>query len=155
MIDAIAIARTSGQAAIALLFVTLFAGLHPKTKPKRRTLGLMTFALASIHALYAIASPLVEDLSHLVYEPHLRAGATTLAIFVVLAATSFPLLFKVPEWKALHRLIYAAMLLAFLHVVLSPHASRVEILAVAWALTAVLFSRAVRWTRYLRNISAS
>jgi sulfoxide reductase heme-binding subunit YedZ len=137
-LDELAIAHVTGLLAIALLALSLLAGLHPKTISKRRTLGLLAFAAALAHAAYTIASPLVEDLSHLFYEPHLRAGATVLLVLAILAITSFPARLRVREWKALHRLVYVAALLALHHLWLSSHATRLALwlptLAIAFAL---------------------
>jgi methionine sulfoxide reductase heme-binding subunit len=144
-LDAITAARLSGQLAIGLLILSLFASLHPKTRPYRRTLGLLAFCAGTAHAIYTTSSPLVEDLTHLYYEPHLRAGATVLAILTILAATSFPARFAVREWKALHRLVYAAALLAILHIALSSHATRLSIALPLAAITTALLLRISKW----------
>jgi sulfoxide reductase heme-binding subunit YedZ len=111
---------------------------------------LLSFCAAAAHAIYTTRSALVEDLSHLFYEPHLRAGATVLTILAILAATSFPAYLAVREWKALHRLVYAAALLAILHVLLSPHATELAIAAPATAIIAALAVRAISWRTHAR-----
>lgn len=144
MIDALAITAWSGRAAITLLAASLFASLHKKTKRHRRTLGLASFVTGAAHATFTIASPLVEDAAHLIYEPHLRAGATTLLVLAILAATSFPKYLKIPEWQALHRAIYAASALAIHHLALSSHATRLSLVLPAAAISLALVLRIVR-----------
>src|SRR5262245_16087359 len=138
------LARSSGQVALALLALSLFSSLFARTRKPRRALGLAATGVAALHALYALTSPLVEAAIHLVYEPHLRAGATALLILLVLSATSFPKWLRVPEWQALHRAVYAAALFALLHVWLSSHATRRALIISTTTVAAALSFRLAR-----------
>lgn len=144
MIDELAITAWTGRAAIALLAASLLASLHKKTKPRRRALGLAAFVAGAAHASFTIASPLVEDATHLIYEPQLRAGATTVLVLAILAVTSFPKRFKIREWQALHRAIYAAAALALHHVALSSHATLLSLGLPAAAIGLALLWRILR-----------
>jgi DMSO/TMAO reductase YedYZ heme-binding membrane subunit len=60
-------------------------------------------------------------------------------VLFVLAVTSFPAITRAARvrlWKHLHRLAYAAVLLALHHVLLSPFAPRAVVLAVFGAIAA-------------------
>lgn len=129
------LARLSGHAALLSLLLSL-------CRVRPRLTGLLASALGVLHALYTVRSPLVEELAHLVYEPHLRAGASTLFVLLVLAATSFPKIFHIPEWKLLHRLAYAAGLLAVHHVWLSSHASILAVVVPTLVVGLALAARA-------------
>lgn len=122
-----AVEQRTGRVALILLILTLactpanllfgwrWALRH------RRTLGLYAFAYAGAHLLilvgfdYGFAFRLLRaDLSG---KPFIWIGAGALLVLAALAATSFPVWKKRlgRNWKRLHRLAYAAALLALLH----------------------------------------
>jgi DMSO/TMAO reductase YedYZ heme-binding membrane subunit len=131
----IELTRLSGHVALTCLLLSL-------CRIKARAFGLAAALFGAAHALYTVSSPLIEDVTHLYYEPHLRAGASVLFILLILAATSFPRVFRIPEWKLLHRLAYAAGLLAVHHVWLSSHATGAAIIAPAAVVGLALAARA-------------
>lgn len=144
-------ARATGYLALIFLLaalavspiarVTGWAAASPRL---RRSLGLASAALAFAHAAYVWSTPLVIEALQLVAEPQLRAGATALAILLVLALTSFPLItraVRVRLWKPLHRLAYAAAAISVHHLALSPEAPPWAIAAAASGLALLLLAR--------------
>ena len=142
-------ARSSGAMAFALLLASL--AMSPLTRFSgtshrrvRRALGLGAAATATAHLLFVTNSPLVPQLDLLIFEPHLRAGATAWVILAVLGATSFaPVIRRIggAPWARLHRLVYAAVLLAWLHVALSSRTPVAWLLALAILILALLLMR--------------
>lgn len=130
--------RTTGWTAALLLLAAL------AVRPARRPLGLWSAAAAALHAIGALLTPLVADPILLVYEPHLRAGATALLVLALLAATSWPALVKrlgIRQWKPLHRTVYAAALILVHHVWLSSHAPRIGVVGFGLAVVLLLLLR--------------
>lgn len=111
-----AIAVALGWVACAFLAATLTASLSKKARPWRRALGLATAALAAAHVVVAFVGPLAQAWSVAWTWPRYRAGLLAFAVLLVLFATSFPKRFRVPEWQALHRLVYVVAVLVVLHV---------------------------------------
>jgi sulfoxide reductase heme-binding subunit YedZ len=124
----ILVVRGSGLLALTLLVASLLIG--PMAPKLRRAFGLASAVVAIAHFTISINTAFVAEWALLFYEPLLRAGASTLLILIALAITSFPARFQVARWKALHRLVYVAALLAYHHLWLSPHASRILIIGV-------------------------
>jgi len=88
----------------------------------RRDFGLASFAYAAGHTGIYLADKasldaVMSDLS----APDLLAGWLALALFVPLAATSNDIAVRALKrsWKRLHRLVYPAAILTFLHWVLA------------------------------------
>ena len=134
------VTRATGYGGIFALLITLVATPLGIDQFRRR-LGLVTAFLAVVHTVWAIITPLVPDVLLLVYEPHLRAGAVTTLILAILAVTSFPKILKVRGWKYLHRTVYAAALLSFLHLLLSPHAPQLAVLGLGAMVALLLLLR--------------
>lgn len=89
---------------------------------RRRDIGVASFAYAAGHTviyLFRKASPdiLVAELSI----PYILVGWLALALFVPLAATSNDIATRALKrsWKRLHRIVYPAAILTFLHWVLA------------------------------------
>jgi len=114
---------------IALIFLMLALACTPanlllgwrQALRHRRTLGLYAFAYASLHLLILVGLDygwsfrlLRADLDT---KPFIWVGASALLILAALAATSFVVWKRRlgKNWKRLHRLVYAAVLLALLH----------------------------------------
>ena len=129
----------------------------------RRLLGLWAFAYACAH----LATYLVLDLggywaqvfTEIAKRPYITVGFTAWLLLVPLAATSTQAMVRRlgRRWQALHRLVYAAAILASLHfiwVVKSGKAiARIEPLVYAAILAALLLAR-LPWSRWLnRNTS--
>jgi sulfoxide reductase heme-binding subunit YedZ len=144
-----------GWLALALLASSLGVSLATRwqTGPARarglrlrRAAGLGGAALALVHALVSLALFAPPDLAGLfaLLEglPFLRHGALALALLAPLVATSFPALHArlgLRGWSALHRLVYAAVALAALHVLGGPSADP-RIALAASILVALLFA---------------
>lgn len=89
---------------------------------RRRDLGVASFAYAAGHtAIYlwrkGSADIVLDELS----QPYVLAGWLALALFVPLAVTSNDVSVRALKrtWKRLHRLVYPAAILTFMHWVLS------------------------------------
>jgi len=120
--------RTTGWVAAVLLMLAI------APSRKQRLFGLASLAAGLLHFAIAFATPLVPDLLLLIYEPHLRSGATALLVLCFLGATSFPALVKragIRQWKPLHRAVYLAALMVLLHAFQSPHLPRVGAIALS------------------------
>lgn len=89
---------------------------------RRRDLGVATFAYAAGHTLIYLFRK--KDFGLIVsegLEPWLAAGWVALAVFAALAVTSNDWGVRAlgRRWKALHRFVYLAAILTFVHWVLS------------------------------------
>ncbi len=88
----------------------------------RRELGVASFAYAAGHTIIYITGKV--DAGAIIAEaasPDMLAGWLALALFLPLAVTSNDMAVRAlrRSWKKLHRLVYPAALLAFLHWVLA------------------------------------
>lgn len=89
---------------------------------RRRDFGVASFAYAAGHTVIYLADkaslgPVLADLG----SPDMLVGWLALALFVPLAATSSDMAVRAlgRSWKRLHRLVYPAAVLTFLHWVLA------------------------------------
>ena len=85
---------------------------------RRRDLGVASFAYAAGHTLvYLWKKTSLTTILAEASDAYLIAGWLALALFVPLAVTSNDLSMRAMKrsWKALHRLVYPAAILAFLH----------------------------------------
>ncbi len=130
------LARGTGTVAIVLLLLALASSpAAPWLAPARavalrvgrRRVGIAAALVALGHACIALSSyvsPLV--LSPIAAVPWLRHGALALGILAALLLTSFAAVqraLRVRAWSALHRLVYAAAILASLHALGVPFGS--------------------------------
>jgi sulfoxide reductase heme-binding subunit YedZ len=133
--EAIALSRITGWLAIALLVgalaITPIArlGRRPHLAPIRRWLGIATAVAAAGHGAVGIAFylPSGDRMATLRDVSWLRSGALAVVVLGPLLLTSFPRVvarLRIGLWKPLHRLAYAAALLALHHVLLAPFAPR-------------------------------
>ncbi|MAU11752.1 MAG: hypothetical protein CL607_18145 [Anaerolineaceae bacterium] len=93
----------------------------------RKSAGLWAFAFGSLHfILYATETDFLQYGGQLIKEPFLLTGLLTLSILTLLALTSnrFAMRWLGKIWKRLHRLVYAAGLLAILHGLLAAQVSK-------------------------------
>ncbi|MFC0269349.1 protein-methionine-sulfoxide reductase heme-binding subunit MsrQ [Kushneria aurantia] len=116
-----------GVTALILLLVTLsLTPLMKLTRWKgfalvRRQLGLWTFSYAVLHLLCYLLFILGLDFSalgdDLVRRPYIIVGFAALLMLLALAVTSNRYAMKRlgKRWKALHRMVYAALALVLLH----------------------------------------
>lgn len=89
---------------------------------RRRDFGVASFAYASGHTvIYLIDKASLDTILADLGSPDMLVGWLALALFVPLAATSSDLATRVlgRSWKRLHRLVYPAAVLTFLHWVLA------------------------------------
>lgn len=123
-----ALIRSTGEWTLRFLCIALAvtplrqaSGWHALAR-WRRMLGLFAFFYACLHFLaYAwldmglMLSDIVRDVGK---RPFVLAGSAALLLLAVLAATSFDAAVRAlggRRWRALHRAVYAAALLALLH----------------------------------------
>lgn len=123
-----ALIRQTGDWTLRLLLLTLCITplrellQQPALARFRRMLGLFTFFYALLHlSAYAWLdmgldpAALVRDV---LKRPFILVGSLTLLLLTALAATSFNAAIRrlgAARWQALHRSVYAALLLALLH----------------------------------------
>ena len=118
----------SGEQSARLLIVTLAVTPLRRIFPgarwtawlvaRRRDLGLATFLYAALHAVaYLARSADLGDILAEAVEIGMAVGWVALVLFLALAATSNDASVRRlgRRWKGLHRWIYAAALLTFLH----------------------------------------
>ena len=89
---------------------------------RRRDLGVASFAYAAGHlAIYLIRKEVPQIVLAEAAQPYLIAGWVAFALFVPLAITSNDISMRALKrrWKSLHRLVYPAAILTFVHWVLS------------------------------------
>lgn len=124
--------RSLGLWALRLLLITL--AITPLVRwtrwyhlvALRRTLGLASFAYASAHLGVYLWLDMGFDLRDLVFDvvkrPFIVVGALVFLCLLPLAATSTTAAQRAlgaRRWKALHRLVYVAVLLAVAHYVMA------------------------------------
>ncbi len=124
--------RSLGLWALRLLLITL--AITPLVRwtrwyrlvPLRRTLGLASFAYACAHLGVYLWLDMGFDLHEMAFDvaerPFIVTGALIFLCLVPLAATSTTAAQRAlggRRWKALHRLIYVAVLLAAVHYVMA------------------------------------
>ena len=120
--------RSTGDWTLRFLCITLaVTPLRQWTKQPalarfRRMLGLFTFFYGSLHFLcygWLDMSFVVDDIVRdIIKRPFILVGSTALLLMAPLAATSFNRAIKAlgaPRWQALHRTVYAVVLLGLLH----------------------------------------
>ena len=161
-----ALIRSTGDWTLRFLCITLavtplrkLAGL-PALARFRRMLGLFAFFYGCVHFLCYSAldmglvwSDIVRDI---VKRPFILVGSTALLLMLPLALTSFNRAIKAlgaPRWQALHRAVYAVVLLGLLHFfwMRSAKSNYAEV-AVYGAVIALLLGWRVveRWRRVAR-----
>jgi sulfoxide reductase heme-binding subunit YedZ len=124
----------------------------------RRLLGLFAFGYVALHLATWIVLDHFFDwpvmLADVVKRPYIAAGMAAFALLVPLAATSTAAAIKRlggRAWRRLHRLVYAAAVLAVLHFIWLAKVGRIEPYVYAAILGVLLGVRAVdaarRWRR--------
>ncbi len=113
----------------------------------RRSLGIGCGLCALVHAALAFVVLLHARAQLLWSWPHLRAGECALLIVLGLTLTSFSTVvraLRLRHWKELHRLAYAALGFATLHVLQSSFASVAVALACVGGASMLLAVRVLR-----------
>lgn len=117
----------------------------------RRLLGLIAFALVSLHFLFWIAVDLFFDwwliLEDLLLRPFVMAGFASWVILLLLASTSTRAAMSAMGryWTRLHRFVYFAAILAVLHVFWLTRADYREVTVYALILSLLLGMRVAWW----------
>ena len=120
--------RASGDLTLRFLCITLLITplriitQWPEWLLFRRSLGLLTFFYACIHALcYSLLDmswAWDEIAQDIVKRPFIAVGVASMLLLTALAATSFNAAVKVmgaKRWRQLHRAVYGIAVLAILH----------------------------------------
>jgi sulfoxide reductase heme-binding subunit YedZ len=120
--------RTSGDLTLRFLCITLLITplriltQWPEWLLFRRSLGLLTFFYACIHALcYSLLDmswAWDEIAQDIVKRPFIAVGVAGMLLLTALAATSFNAAVKAlgaKRWRQLHRAVYGIAVLAILH----------------------------------------
>jgi methionine sulfoxide reductase heme-binding subunit len=148
-----AVLHRTGDWALRLLLVTLaITPLRRWTGWQwllrfRRLLGLVAFGYALLHGLtYVVLDRGLlwdEIVADVLERPYFTVGLTALLLMVPLAATSTRAMMRRlgRRWQQLHRLVYAAGVLAVLHFLWASKLDRVEPLVYAGILAVLLLSR--------------
>ena len=118
--------------------------------PWRRTLGLVTFAYATVHLLAYTVLDMVGDLADIgadiVKHPYVTLGMASWLLLLPLAVTSTVAMQRRLggiRWRRLHRLIYVVALTATVHYLWSVKKSKTRPLVYAGIFLVVLGSRPV------------
>lgn len=123
-----ALIRSSGEMALRTLCIALavtplrILSGWPEWARFRRMVGLIAFTYALFHLLCYGWLDMGLDLTDIALDiakrPFILVGMLTFVLLLALAATSFNAAIKrlgARRWQALHRVVYAAALLALLH----------------------------------------
>jgi methionine sulfoxide reductase heme-binding subunit len=123
----------------------------------RRLLGLVAFVYACLHfSIYLVLEQFFswdDILQDIVKRKFITVGFLALVILVPLAVTSTGKMVKrlgFPRWKRLHRLVYAAAVLAVVHFVWRVKADLLEPLIYVGVLALLLAVRVLAWVRSRR-----
>ena len=146
----------TGEWTIYFLFITLsVTPLRRLLKwnwlmPHRRMLGLFALFYGVLHLLSYLIFILGLDFSRLVSEtlkrPYITVGFPALLILIVLGVTSTQKMMRRlgKNWVKLHRLVYLALILAWIHVLWQVRSSYFEA-AVYGAIVTVLLGIRLFW----------
>jgi len=157
-----ALIRATGDWTLRFLCLTLavtplrqWSG-KPALARFRRMLGLFTFFYATVHFLcysWLDMGLVIDDIVHdIAKRPFILVGTSALLLMAPLAASSFNRAIKVlgaARWQALHRLVYAAVLLGLLHFfwMRSAKSNYNEVAVYALVIAVLLGWRLVHWAR--------
>ena len=146
----------TGEWTLYFLFITLsVTPLRRLLKwnwlmPHRRMLGLFALFYGVLHLLSYLIFILGLDFSRLVSEtlkrPYITVGFPALLILIVLGVTSTQKMMRRlgKNWVKLHRLVYLALILAWIHVLWQVRSSYLEA-AVYGAIVTVLLGIRLFW----------
>ena len=122
------LALETGRWSIWLLLVSLSItplrelSRLPKLAPLRRTFGLFSLFYASVHflvyVLFLLEMRWSEIGSDILERPYITVGFAAFLILALLGATSPKSVVRAlgRKWRAIHRLVYLAIILAIVHV---------------------------------------
>ena len=158
--------RATGDWTLRFLCITLAVtplrklAKQPMLARFRRMLGLFTFFYGCVHFLcYSwldmglVFDDIVRDI---VKRPFILVGTSALLLMLPLAATSFNRAIKAlgaSRWQALHRAVYAVVLLGLLHFfwMRSAKSNYAEVAVYAAIIALLLGWRVIEWARSRRR----
>lgn len=161
------IQHTGILAVILLVAATLVSPIQNMVSDKklkaaapalRRCLGVSATVTAVIHLGFIAFSGYVTNAVVLLSEPQFRNGTAGLVTLLVLSLSSFSRtrrLFRLKEWKSLHRLIYVALPLIFLHWLSSPGYSALDQWGVLFLATGLIGLRLISVIKTLLGSAAA
>jgi sulfoxide reductase heme-binding subunit YedZ len=150
LIESGTIAMIMLLSALAVTPLRRLTGLAAITR-LRRMIGLLAFGYVSLHFLVWLGVDLFFDVSlildDLTQRPYVMVGFAAWVILLLLASTSTDRAVRILKrnWSRLHRLVYAAGVLAVIHVIWLTRADYREATIYALILLVLLGSRLV-WT---------
>ena len=162
-----ALIRSTGDWTLRFLCITLSVtplrklAKQPMLARFRRMLGLFTFFYGCVHFLcYSwldmglVFDDIVRDI---VKRPFILVGTSALLLMLPLAATSFNRAIKAlgaSRWQALHRAVYAVVLLGLLHFfwMRSAKSNYAEVAVYAAIIALLLGWRVIEWARSRRRM---
>jgi methionine sulfoxide reductase heme-binding subunit len=150
LIESGTIAMIMLLSALAVTPLRRLTGLAAITR-LRRMIGLLAFGYVSLHFLIWLGVDLFFDVSlildDLTQRPYVMVGFAAWVILLLLASTSTDRAVRILKrnWSRLHRLVYAAGVLAVIHVIWLTRADYREATIYALVLLVLLGSRVV-WT---------
>jgi sulfoxide reductase heme-binding subunit YedZ len=158
--------RATGDWTLRFLCITLavtplrkLAG-QPALARFRRMLGLFTFFYGCVHFLcygwLDMGFEVDEIVRDIAKRPFILVGTSALLLMLPLALTSFNRAIKAlgtSRWQALHRIVYAAVLLGLLHFfwMRSAKSNYAEVSVYAVIIAVLLGWRVVEWARTHRQ----
>ncbi len=145
----------SGTWALVFLLITLSCSPFRRLGLKRliryrRMLGLYSFFYASVHMLVYVAGWISWDinllLDDLIRRPFIYLGALCWLVLSLLAMTSANVIIKKlkKNWVRLHRLVYLAVILSWVHLWMQSRASYFDALVYGGIITVLLSERLYR-----------
>lgn len=164
-----ALIRATGDWTLRFLCITLAVTplrkltRQPALARFRRMLGLFTFFYGGVHFLsYSwldmglVWGDIVHDIAK---RPFILVGTSGLLLMLPLVATSFNRAIKTlgpARWQALHRVVYAIVLLGLLHFfwMRSAKSDYAEVSIYAVVVALLLGWRLIEWTRSGRHVRA-
>ena len=159
----------SGEATLHILLVVLWMSplkvLFPQAKPlklllrHRRMIGVGCFVYAMLHlVIHLLDARTVAELLETFTRPFILSGAVAFLILFAMALTSTNWAIKKmggKQWKNLHRLVYLAAFLAFLHMILKEKSNVLVTLAYFVPLAlAESYRLYLAWRERLQKLSA-
>ena len=132
----------TGETTVRILLVTLWISplrvIFPNFKPlkiivrHRRMMGVSCFVYALLHlTIYLLDYSTLTEMLENFTRPFIVSGALAFIILLAMAITSTNWAVKkmgFKKWKSLHRLVYLAVFLAFLHMFLKEKSNVLETL---------------------------
>jgi sulfoxide reductase heme-binding subunit YedZ len=144
--------EVTGNTAIFMLFATTLASVVKKVK-FRKMLGLFTFFYAFVHFMVFAFFDYQFDINEIIKEttdkPFIYLGSISFIILSILAITSFKSLFK--RFIKIHKLIYVAIILTFIHSMMSEKTISLEALPFVLVFIIVVGLKIMQYKKRSKN----